>query len=120
MKINMMSAQLWLTSACTGAPERTGAVLPVLDGPAVLTGDRPAVLTGDMAVRTRQERQEKSVLFQVQAGRGAALPAFPMAGADAAPVAEAGDYAHQIKQTKRIGNGGLRGPHPWRHHPQVT
>ncbi|MFC4058243.1 hypothetical protein ACFOWE_08060 [Planomonospora corallina] len=125
MKINMMSAQTRLTSACTGttrctgASERTGTTLPAFSGQAVVMGDRPVVLTGDTAARPRQERQEKSVLFQVQAGREAALLAVP-AGAPAAPVAEADDYARQTEQTKHIGNGGLRGPQPWRHHPQVT
>ncbi|GGS64846.1 hypothetical protein GCM10010156_24700 [Planobispora rosea] len=97
--IMQMPALTGLASACTGT------TLP--------TARRRAILTDAVAA---QLRQEKSVLFQVQASCKAVLPAYPAMGVPAVPAAEAGDYA---QQTKHIGNGGLRGPQPWRH-PQVT
>ncbi|GGK69364.1 hypothetical protein Ppa06_27140 [Planomonospora parontospora subsp. parontospora] len=98
MKINLMSVQLGLTSACPGT------TLPVFGGQAILA---------DAAVVPM--RRDKSVIFQVQVSREAALFAIPATGVPAAPAAEAGDYA---QQTEHTGNGGLRGPQPWRH-PQV-
>ncbi|GIH77456.1 hypothetical protein [Planobispora longispora] len=97
--IMQMPALTGLASACTGT------TLP--------TARRRVVLTDAVAA---QLRQEKSVLFQIQASRKAVRPAYPATDVPAAPMAEAGGDA---QQTKHIGNGGLRGPQPWRH-PQVT
>ncbi|GAA3442076.1 hypothetical protein Pve01_62280 [Planomonospora venezuelensis] len=99
MKSYMMPTLTGLASACSGT---------ALPG----TGRR-VILADAAAVRIRRE---KSVLFPIQAVRTAVVPAFPAGGVPAAPVTEAGEHA---QQTKHIGNGGLRGPQPWRH-PQVT
>ncbi|GIH98867.1 hypothetical protein Pta02_08760 [Planobispora takensis] len=100
--INMMPVLTGLTSACTGT------TLPTCAGQVILA-DAPA----------SRLRQEKSVLFQIQAGRQAVFAGSPAVnGALVVPAPEIGGYDAQ--QTKHIrNNGGLRGPQPWRH-PQVT
>ncbi|MDP9849147.1 hypothetical protein J2853_008358 [Streptosporangium lutulentum] len=63
-----------------------------------------------------QLQVERSAQFLVQAVRQSAPVAFPAMNVPAIPALEGGSYA----PTKHIGNGGLRGPHPWRHPPVIT
>ncbi|MEU0521340.1 hypothetical protein [Streptosporangium sp. NPDC006007] len=100
MKKHLMWPRLGLTSA------RPGTILPV-GGPALL------VYLDGVAV---QPQQEKSVRRQVQVSRTSTLIARAATGVLAAPAPEAGDCA----PTKHTGNGGSRGPYPWRQPPVIV
>ncbi|MFI6508453.1 hypothetical protein ACIBCT_12675 [Streptosporangium sp. NPDC050855] len=109
MKSILMPSQMGLASA------RRNTVLPC----AVRT-----LLTVGAAAPVSQD---DSAHFQIEARRWATPAAFPatVAPATAKPVAfvpaaetRVGDsYA---AMTQHIGNGGLRGPQPWRHPPVMT
>ncbi|GAA0847464.1 hypothetical protein ACFQVD_38855 [Streptosporangium amethystogenes subsp. fukuiense] len=60
--------------------------------------------------------QDKPARFWVEANRQAASIAFAATEAPAVPTLVGGGYA---ATTKHIGNGGLRGPQPWRHPPVI-
>ncbi|GAA2897242.1 hypothetical protein GCM10010517_62260 [Streptosporangium fragile] len=97
MKSILMSSQRGLASA------QRNTVLPC-GGQAILTVGAPAPVWRD-----------KSVHFQVAAGRCAALVALPATGAAVLTLVD-GDYA----PTEHIENGGLRGPQPWRNPPVIN
>ncbi|MEV4379034.1 hypothetical protein [Streptosporangium sp. NPDC049644] len=59
--------------------------------------------------------QDNPVRFWAEANRRLALLALA-AEAPAVPTPVGGSYA---ATTKHIGNGGLRGPQPWRHPPVI-
>ncbi|MFI6456549.1 hypothetical protein ACIBF6_33925 [Streptosporangium amethystogenes] len=98
MKSILMSSQMGLASvrrntqlSCDSQVSRAGgAAIPVLQ-------DNPA-------------------RFWVEANRRAASIALAMTEAPAVPTLVGGSYA---ATTKHIGNGGLRGPQPWRHPPVI-
>jgi hypothetical protein len=98
VKSNLMSSRFGLTSA------RRSTVLPC---------GSQAILTVDAAA---QLQQDQSVQILVQAANWFAPVAFPAMRVPAIPAPEGGSYA----TTKHIGNGGLRGPQPWRHPPVIT
>ncbi|WP_433366623.1 hypothetical protein [Streptosporangium sp. CA-115845] len=60
--------------------------------------------------------QDNPARFQVEADRQAASIAFVTTEAPAVPTFVGASYA---ATTKHIGNGGLRGPQPWRHPPVI-
>lgn len=93
-----MSSWLGLTSARRNTLVSCG-------GQAILTVREAALL-----------QRDESAHFQVETRRRAAVAAFPAMGAAVAPTPVGDDYA----TTKHIGNGGLRGPQPWRHRPVMN
>ncbi|MFD0884471.1 hypothetical protein ACFQ08_07875 [Streptosporangium algeriense] len=83
------------------------------------------ILADGAAARLRQEiqvqreaqlQQDTTVLTQVLGSRPTAPTAPEGAGAGAALTLEDGIYA----LTKHTGNGGWRGPYPWRQPPVIT
>ncbi|WP_030910444.1 hypothetical protein [Streptosporangium amethystogenes] len=60
--------------------------------------------------------QDDPARFWVEANRRSASIAFAMTEAPAVPTFVGGSHA---ATTKHIGNGGLRGPQPWRHPPVI-
>jgi hypothetical protein len=72
-----------------------------------------SILTVDTAA---QLQQEQSAQILLQAANWFAPVALPAMRVPAIPAPEGGSYA----TTKHIGNGGLRGPQPWRQPPVIT
>lgn len=99
MKSNLMSSRFGLTSA------RRSTVLH--------RGSQVILTVGAAA----QLQQDQSVQILVQAANWFAPVAFPAMRVPATPAPVGGSYA---ATTKHIGNGGLRGPQPWRHPPVIT
>ncbi len=109
MKSNLMSSQFGLASTRLGTSLSFGCHV-------VLADEAAARLRQDIQLQQEiQFQQDKSVRAQIRVSRPSALVASAATGAEAAPAPEAGDYA----TTKHTGNGGWRGPHPWRRPPVI-
>jgi hypothetical protein len=106
VKSNLMSSRSGLTSARRSTVLHRGSQV-------ILTVGAAAQLQQDQSVL----QQGKPVQILVKAANWFAPVAFPAMRVPAIPATAGGSYA---ATTKHIGNGGLRGPQPWRHPPVIT